>query len=61
MSDAELDMDAIVERVRAAGFPAYVEQTGGGCATVYAGPPDADGASTPEPARGARDYLAIHG
>jgi hypothetical protein len=23
--------------------------------------PDADGASTPEPARGARDYLAIHG
>jgi hypothetical protein len=23
--------------------------------------PDADGASTPDPARGSRDYLAIHG
>ncbi len=32
-----IDMDAIVERVQDAGHFAYVEQTGGGCATIYAG------------------------
>jgi hypothetical protein len=31
-----LDLDRIVEAVTAAGFAAYVEQTGGGCATVFA-------------------------
>lgn len=33
---AILNMDKIVEYVRGAGFAAYVEQTGGGCATIYA-------------------------
>jgi len=33
----ELNMDTIVELVKAEGFPAYVEQTGGGVATIYAG------------------------
>lgn len=31
-----LDMDRIAKRVADAGFAAYVEQTGGGCATIYA-------------------------
>lgn len=35
--DDEIDMDAIVELVEAEGIQAYVEQTGGGCATIYAG------------------------
>lgn len=34
--DRILDLDRIVERVVEAGFAAYVEQTGGGCATIYA-------------------------
>lgn len=32
-----LDADVIAELVREAGYFAYVEQTGGGCATIYAG------------------------
>lgn len=32
-----LDMDKIVDLLRAGGITAYVEQTGGGCATIYAG------------------------
>lgn len=43
MSDTERDgdeisLDAVVDILRARGCPAYVEQTGGGCATIYAGP-----------------------
>lgn len=34
----ELDMDLICTLIHAAGLPAYVEQTGGGCATIQAGP-----------------------
>lgn len=30
------DMSAVAEAINAAGFRAYVEQTGGGCATIYA-------------------------
>lgn len=33
----EVDMQAVAEIVSRAGVPAYVEQTGGGCATIYAG------------------------
>lgn len=33
----ELNMDRICELLAAKGIPAYVEQTGGGCATIYAG------------------------
>lgn len=36
MDNETIDMYAIVERVRAAGFYAYVEYTGGGVATIYA-------------------------
>lgn len=36
----ELNFDSICELLRAQGIPAYVEQTGGGCATIYAGEPD---------------------
>ena len=35
--DVEFSMDAVVDRLHAAGVPAYVEMTGGGCATIYAG------------------------
>lgn len=35
----ELDMQAIADAVKAQGFEAYVEQTGGGTATLYAGGP----------------------
>ena len=34
-----LDMRLIRDRVRARGVPCVVEQTGGGCATLYAGRP----------------------
>jgi hypothetical protein len=34
----ELNLDTIVEQVRRAGVHAYVAQTGGGVATIYAGP-----------------------
>ena len=34
-----LDLDEIARLIRLAGIPAYVEQTGGGCATLYAGEP----------------------
>jgi len=30
-------LDAVADLIRRAGFPATVEQTGGGCATLYAG------------------------
>lgn len=33
----ELDLDAVVRMVRSADVFAYVEQTGGGTATIYAG------------------------
>lgn len=33
-----VDMDAVVAALKARGFTAYVEQTGGGTATIYAGP-----------------------
>jgi hypothetical protein len=32
-----LDLDRIAEHIRERGFRAYVEQTGGGVATIYAG------------------------
>lgn len=34
---AKYNADTITEMVKAAGFKCYVEQTGGGCATIYAG------------------------
>ncbi len=34
----ELDMERIVDILHNRGVHAYVEQTGGGCATIYAGP-----------------------
>ena len=34
----ELNLDAIVGRIRRAGVHAFVAQTGGGVATIYAGP-----------------------
>lgn len=33
----EISLDKIVDLIRATGFEAYVEQTGGGTATIYAG------------------------
>lgn len=41
----EIDLDALAAAVRDLGFHAYVEQTGGGCATLFAGEehPDAHG------------------
>jgi hypothetical protein len=40
----ELDLDWFVNLLHAGDIPAFIEQTGGGCATVYAGVPyrDAD-------------------
>lgn len=39
LNTTEVDMDKIVSIVRDDyGIPAYVEQTGGGTATIYAGP-----------------------
>ncbi len=32
-----VNMDAVVDELGKLGVPAYVEQTGGGCATIYAG------------------------
>lgn len=32
-----IDLDSVAAMVRAAGVPCVVEQTGGGCATIYAG------------------------
>ncbi|MEU4295404.1 hypothetical protein AB0E63_44900 [Kribbella sp. NPDC026596] len=37
MSGLELDLDDVVDRIHEQGVWAYVEQTGGGCATIYAG------------------------
>jgi hypothetical protein len=37
LEPGELDFDEIVRLVQVQGVPAYVEQTGGGCATIYAG------------------------
>jgi hypothetical protein len=37
---SELDLRRIAELVRSQGIPCQVDQTGGGCATLYAGPPD---------------------
>lgn len=44
--DADINMDRIVEGLRQEGVRAYVEQTGGGCATIYIGEtiPDSKGA-----------------
>jgi len=39
----EVDFDKVVELVKAQGVAAYVEQTGGGCATILAGPMSEDG------------------
>lgn len=36
-ADAQFDLSCVVEIVKAAGVPAYVEHTGGGCYTIYAG------------------------
>jgi hypothetical protein len=33
----ELDLDEVCRLLKEEGIPAYVEQTGGGCATIYAG------------------------
>lgn len=34
-----IDLDEVVNQLAKLGVPAYVEQTGGGCATIYAGTP----------------------
>jgi hypothetical protein len=39
-SPRELNLDTIVELIHRQGIWAYVEQTGGGCATIYAGAQD---------------------
>lgn len=36
---SKVDMDKVCDILKERGIPAYVEQTGGGCATVYAGEP----------------------
>lgn len=41
-TDYELNLDIVVEIVNRHGVPAYVEQTGGGTATIYAGVPYKD-------------------
>jgi hypothetical protein len=38
----ELNMQQVCEILKSKGIPAYVEQTGGGCATIYAGEPAPD-------------------
>lgn len=43
----ELDMDVIVDHVRRMGVWAYVEQTGGGCATIFAGAQRVNAAGDP--------------
>jgi hypothetical protein len=35
--EVTINLDKIVEILKAQGIPAYVEQTGGGCATIFAG------------------------
>lgn len=35
--DTTFSLNAVVEGLQQRGIPAYVEQTGGGCATIYAG------------------------
>lgn len=37
--DGAFSMDAVAELVRQAGVACYVEHTGGGCATIFAGQP----------------------
>jgi hypothetical protein len=37
VSGLELDLDDVVDRIHEQGVWAYVEHTGGGCATIYAG------------------------
>ena len=43
----KFSMDAVVASLRAAGHKAYVQQTGGGCATIYAGENYLDAAGHP--------------
>lgn len=43
MNVNELNMDIIVGMIEQEGVSAFVAQTGGGTATLYAGEPDADG------------------
>ena len=38
LRSVEFSMDDIVQRVQEAGYHAFVEMTGGGCATIFAGP-----------------------
>lgn len=40
---ADVDLDALAAAVRALGHEAFVEQTGGGCATLFAGGTHIDG------------------
>jgi hypothetical protein len=35
---ATIDLDEVCQVITKAGLPAYVEQTGGGCQTIYVGP-----------------------
>ena len=44
-------MDDVVRILRSNGISAYVEQTGGGCATIYAGEQRIHGGSTAGPNR----------
>lgn len=39
---ATVSFDKLVSKLHKLGIPAYVEQTGGGCATVYVGTPFED-------------------
>lgn len=39
---SEIDMQAVCDDLKAMGIPAFVQQTGGGVATIYAGEPYTD-------------------
>src|SRR5664279_331292 len=51
---AEISFDRVVDLLKARGISAYVEQTGGGCASIYAG-------AIRYNADGDPDYAAIAG
>jgi hypothetical protein len=38
-----INFDTLVALIKDRGMPAQIEQTGGGCATIYVGTPGADG------------------
>lgn len=55
--DQTIDLDLVAAEVRRRGISAHVEQTGGGCATLFAGTPwEADGEARYPCAAGAGTY-----